>query len=328
MTERPRLVVLDAFTMGQGDNPWDAIAAQGELILHDRTPKNLVLERARGAQVLFTNKTPLDAATIAALPELACICVLATGYNVVDIQAAADRGIPVCNVPGYSTQSVAQHVLAVTLELFTKASRHARAVAEGRWSSCPDFCFWDAPVAELSGKTMGIVGFGGIGQRVGELAHAFGMNVMAYNPRPKAVPGYSPFAFATLEELFASADVITLHCPLTPENTDMVGGALLASMKQTAFLVNTARGPLVDEAALAAALRGGKIAGAALDVVREEPIRPDNPLLGAPGCLITPHVAWASVEARRTLMAQSAENLRAFLAGAPRNVVNGVGPKA
>ena len=327
MTEKPRLVVLDAFTMGQGDNPWDAIAAQGELVLHDRTPKDQVLARARGAQVLFTNKTPLDAETIAALPELACICVLATGYNIVDTEAAAARAIPVCNVPGYSTQSVAQHVLAVTLELFTKASRHARAVAEGRWSKSPDFCFWDAPVVELSGKTMGIVGFGGIGQRVGELAHAFGMNVLAYNPRPKAGPGYSPFAFASLTELFASADVITLHCPLTPENTDMVGGALLASMKQTAFLVNTARGPLVDEAALAAALRGGKIAGAALDVVREEPIRPDNPLLGVPNCLITPHVAWASVEARRTLMAQSAENLRAFLAGAPRNVVNGADTK-
>lgn len=322
MTQKPHLVVLDGYTMGQGDNPWDGIAAQGELTLYDRTPPDLVVERSRSAAVLFTNKTPIGAAAIAALPELRCICVLATGYNVVDIAAAAARGIPVCNVPGYSTQSVAQHVLAATLELFTKVSRHARAVAEGRWSASPDFCFWDAPVAELYGKTMGIVGFGGIGQRVGELAHAFGMRVLAYNPRPKAAPGYAPFAFATLGELFAQADVITLHCPLTPENTGMVGGALLASMKPTAFLVNTARGPLVDEAALAQALHRGKIAGAALDVVCEEPIRPGHPLLAAPNCLITPHVAWASVEARRTLMAQSAENLRVFLAGAPRNVVN------
>ena len=327
MLNAPRLVVLDGYTMGQGDNPWDSIATQGELTLHDRTPKELVVERARGAQVLFTNKTPIDAEAMAALPELRCICVLATGYNVVDTAAASKRGIPVCNVPGYSTQSVAQHVLAVTLELFTKAARNARAVAKGRWSACPDFCFWDVPVAELYGKTMGIVGFGGIGQRVGELAHAFGMRVLAYNPRPKAAPGYAPFAFATLQELFVQADVVTLHCPLTPENIGMVGGELLASMKPTAYLVNTARGPLVDETALARALTAGNIAGAALDVVCEEPIRPENPLLAAPNCLITPHVAWASVEARRTLMAQSAENLRAFLAGTPRNVVNGVAAK-
>lgn len=324
MTQIPRLVVLDGYTMGQGDNPWDAIAAQGELTIYDRTPAELVVERARGARVLFTNKTPISAEAIAALPDLGCICVLATGYNVVDIAAAAARGIPVCNVPGYSTQSVAQHVMAVTLELFTKASRHARAVAAGKWAQSPDFCFWESPVAELFGKTMGIVGFGGIGQRVGELAHAFGMRVLAYNPRPKPAPGYVPFAFAPLEELFSQSDVVSLHCPLTPENEGLVGGDLLASMKPTAYLVNTARGQLVDEAALISSLRYGMLAGAALDVVRVEPMRDDDPLLKAPNCLITPHVAWASVEARRTLMAQSAENLRAFLAGTPRNVVNGV----
>ena len=319
-----KIAVLDAYTMGQ-DISWELLAEQGELTLYDRTPPELVLERARGAQVLLTNKTVLDAATIAALPELKCIGVLATGYNVVDIKAAAARGIPVCNVPGYSPPAVAQHVLAVTLELFGKACRHARAVAEGRWGAQPDFCFWDAPVVELSGKTFGLVGFGAIGQRVAELANAFGMQVLAYVPRPKPLPPYGPFDFGTLEQVFTHADVVSLHCPLTPENENMVDAKLLSLMKPTAFLVNTARGPLVDEAALAAALTAGKLGGAALDVVRQEPISPDNPLLSAPNCLITPHVAWASVEARRRLLGIAAANLRAFLAGSPQNVVNGVG---
>ncbi|MBI5518647.1 MAG: D-2-hydroxyacid dehydrogenase [Desulfovibrio sp.] len=319
-----RIVVLDAFTMGQ-DVYWELIGDQGELVLYDRTEPRDVQERARGAQVLFTNKTVLDAGTINALPDLKCICVLATGYNVVDIAAAAARGIPVCNVPGYSPPAVAQHVMAVTLELFGKACRHAQAVAQGRWSAQPDFCFWDAPITELANKTFGIVGFGAIGRRVGELAHAFGMNVLCHVPRPKELPDYGPFAFATLADLFEDSDVVSLHCPLTAENENMVDAKLLSRMKPTAFLVNTARGPLVDETALAAALTAGKLGGAALDVVREEPIRPDNPLLSAPNCLITPHVAWASVEARRRLMGIAAANLRAFLAGSPQNVVNGVG---
>lgn len=324
MTARPRIVVLDAFTMGQ-DVSWQGLAAQGELILHDRTPSEQVLERARGAQVLFTNKTVLGREVIEALPELGCICLLATGYNVVDVQAAAQRGIPVCNVPGYSPPSVAQHVLAVTLELFGKACRHARAVAEGRWGAQPDFCFWDAPIMELAGKTFGVVGFGAIGQRVAELAHAFGMNVLAHAPRPKPAPGYAPFAFAPLDELFAQSDVVSLHCPLTADNENMVDARLLSLMRPTAFLVNTARGQLVDENALAEALKSGALGGAALDVVRQEPIRADNPLLHAPNCLITPHVAWASAEARTRLLAMAAENLRAFLAGRPQNVVNGLG---
>ncbi len=324
MSQKPRIVVLDAFTMGQ-DVYWELIGDQGELVLHDRTAPAEVLKRAQGAQVLFTNKTVLGAEVINALPELKCICVLATGYNVVDIAAAAARGIPVCNVPGYSPPAVAQHVMAVTLELFGKACRHAKAVSEGRWSAQPDFCFWDAPITELANKTFGIVGFGAIGSRVAELAHAFGMNVLCHVPRPKELPDYGPFAFATLQDLFEDSDVVSLHCPLTAENENMVDAKLLARMKPTAFLVNTARGPLVDEAALAAALKNGTLAGAALDVVREEPIRPDNPLLSAPNCLITPHVAWASVEARRRLLGIAAANVRAFLAGAPQNVVNGVG---
>lgn len=324
MTERPRIVVLDAFTMGQ-DISWEIIASQGELHLYDRTAPGQLLERARGAQVLFTNKTVLDAASIAALPELACICVLATGYNVVDLAAAAARGIPVCNVPGYSPPAVAQHVMAVVLEMFTHVSQHAQAVRQGRWSAQPDFCFWDAPVVELAGKTFGLVGYGDIGHRVAMLANAFGMSVLAYVPRPKPLPPFGPFAFAPLDEVFAQSDVVSLHCPLTKDNENMVDARLLSLMKPTAYLVNTARGPLVDEGALAAALTAGKLAGAALDVVREEPIRPDNPLLKAPNCLITPHVAWASREARARLLGIAAGNLQAFLAGKPRNVVNGVG---
>lgn len=323
MSEKPRLVVLDGYTMGR-DVSWQGISGQGELVMHDRTEPGETLERSRGAQVLITNKTVLDASIINALPDLKCILVLATGYNVVDIKAAAARGIPVCNVPGYSPPSVAQHVLAVVLEMFTHVSQHARAVAAGRWGEQPDFCFWDAPIAELSGKTFGVVGFGDIGRRVAELAHAFGMDVLAHVPRPKPAPGYAPFAFAGLDELFAKSDVVSLHCPLTAENENMVDARLLSLMKPTAFLVNTARGPLIDEAALAAALNAGTLAGAALDVVRVEPITADNPLLRAKNCMITPHVAWASAEARQRLLDIAAGNLAAFLAGAPRNVVNGV----
>ena len=321
MTARPRLVVMDGYTMGQ-DVSWQALADLGPLTVYDRTSPEQVLERALGAEVLLTNKTVLDAALIDALPDLKCILLLATGYNVVDIAAASRRGIPVCNVPGYSPPSVAQHVLSVVLEMFTPTSRHARAVAEGRWSAQPDFCFWDAAPVELAGKTFGVVGFGAIGQKVAALAHAFGMNVLAHVPRPKPAPGYEPFAFAGLDELFASADVVSLHCPLTADNENMVDARLLGLMKPTACLVNTARGQLVDEAALARALSSGQLGGAALDVVRVEPIRPDNPLLKAPNCLITPHVAWASLEARTRLMAGVAANLAAFLAGAPQNVVN------
>lgn len=323
MTAKPRLVVLDGYTMGS-DVSWQVLADLGELTVFDRTAPDLVLTRSRGAQVLCTNKTVLDAATIRALPDLTCILVLATGHNVVNSAAARARGIPVCNVPGYSPPSVAQHVLSVVLEMFSHTSRHARAVAAGRWSAQPDFCFWDAPVVELSGKTFGVVGFGAIGRRVAELAHAFGMNVLAYAPRPKPAPGYAPFAFAGLDELFATSDVVSLHCPLTPDNENLVDARLLSLMKPTARLVNTARGQLVDEAALAHALAEGQLAGAALDVVRVEPIRPGNPLLAAPNCLITPHVAWASLEARTRLMDGVAANLAAFLAGTPQNVVNQV----
>jgi glycerate dehydrogenase len=316
------IVVLDGYTLNPGDNPWEELEALGELTVFDRTSPAQVVERGRPAEILLTNKTPVSRESIARLPLLRYIGVLATGYNIVDAQAAAERGIPVTNVPEYGTRSVAQFVFALLLELCHRAGRHDQAVREGQWARRGDFSFWDSPLVELSGKTMAIVGFGRIGRQVGELAHAFGMEVLAVDPHPGPPPLYAPFAWALLEQACALADVLSLNCALTEDNRGLVGAGLLARMKPTAFLINAARGPLVDEAALAAALNAGALAGAALDVVREEPIRADNPLLAARNCLLTPHIAWATLEARRRLMNEAAENLRAFLAGTVRNRVN------
>jgi glycerate dehydrogenase len=304
-----------------GEVPWDAIAALGELTVHARTPPALVVERARGAEIVLTNKTPLDAATLAALPALRYISVLATGYNVVDVAAARALGIAVSNVPEYGTRAVGQFVMAVLLELCHRVRRHAELVRAGAWMRCPDFSFWEGPLLDLEGRTIGIVGFGRIGQEVGRLAHAFGMRVLANSRRREATAPY-PFAWGTVEELAEQADVLTLHCPLTAENEGMVNAALLARMRPTAWLINTARGGLVNEADLAAALRAGRLAAAAVDVVSHEPMRVDNPLHGAPNLLITPHIAWASVGARRRLMAETAANIAAYLAGTPRHVVS------
>lgn len=321
-----RIVVLDGYTLNPGDNPWDAVAALGELTVHDRTPREAIRDRAAGAHMVLTNKTPLDADTIAALPDLAYIGVLATGYDVVDIRAAAARSIPVCNVPGYGTEAVAQHVFAFLLELCRRIARHDASVKVGNWSANKDWCFWETTQIELTGKTMGIVGFGNMGKRVGQIANAFGMKVLAYSPNTRTMPGYEPFAYVSLDELFARSDVVTLHCPLTDATRGMVNRVRLASMKQGAILINTARGPLLDEAAVAAALNDNHLGGLGVDVVAVEPIRPDNPLLTAKNCLITPHLAWATLTARQTLMRVTADNIRAFLAGAPTNVVNA--PKA
>jgi glycerate dehydrogenase len=319
-----RIVVLDGHTLNPGDNPWDELATLGELTVHARSAPGEVLERARGAEVVLTNKTVLDAATLAALPELRFVAVLATGYNVVDVAAARAHGIHVANVPEYGTDSVAQHVLALLLELTSAVAEHDAAVRAGEWQRCPDFSFWHRPPLELAGLTMGIVGFGRIGRRVGELAHALGMRVVA-SGRPGGArsdaPAWPGFAWCDVDELFATADVVTLHCPLTADNTGFVGDALLGSMKRTAYLINTARGPLIDEPALARALAAGRPAGAALDVVSVEPIRADNPLLRAPNCILTPHLAWASLAARRRLMSTAVANVRAFLTGTPVNLV-------
>lgn len=318
-----RIVVLDGYTLNPGDNSWDGVASLGDLTVYERSGDDEIVTRARGAQVVVTNKTPLTAETIAALPDLGFIAVTATGYNVVDVAAASARGIPVSNVPEYGTDSVAQFTMALLLELASRVGEHDRAVREGEWAAQPDFCFWHTSPVELAGLTMGIVGFGAIGRRVGELAHAFGMSVLAAG-RPggsRQAPDFAPFEWVEIDELFRRSDVVSLHCPLTSENAGFMDAARFATMKRSAFFVNTARGALVDEAALADALRDGVIAGAALDVASSEPIRPDNPLLGAPHCILTPHMAWGTLAARRRLMQTTIENIQAFLDGRPQNVV-------
>lgn len=315
-----KIVVLDGYTANPGDLDWSPLAALGELIVHERTPAALTLERAAGARVLLTNKVILGAREMAALPELRCIGVLATGYNVVDTVAAKERGVVVTNVPAYSTPSVAQHVFALLLELTRGVGRHADLVRAGRWSASPDFAFWATPQVELAGLTIGIVGFGAIGQAVARIALAFGMRVLVHTrtPNPASWPEVD---FVGLDALLARADVVSLHCPLTEETRGMINAPRLAAMKSTAYLLNTGRGPLVDEAALAAALKAGQIAGAGLDVLSVEPPPADNPLLTAPNCIITPHLAWATRAARQRLLDVAIDNVRAFLEGKRQNVV-------
>ena len=310
-----KIVVLDGYTENPGDLSWGPLQELGELTVYDRTPPEAVLERIGDAEAIYTNKTVLSRELIQAMPSVRFIGVLATGYNVVDVQAARERGIVVCNIPTYGTDAVAQYVFALLLELCHRVAHHAQAVQEGRWTACPDFCFWDYPLIELSGKTMGIVGYGRIGQRTAQIARAFGMQVLAYDAFVQAgecVP---------LDELLERSDVVSLHCPLFPETKHIIRGETIARMKDGAILINTSRGPLVDEAALREALTSGKLYGAAVDVVSTEPVQPDNPLLGLENCLITPHIAWAPRESRQRLMDIAVENLRCFLRGAPQNIV-------
>lgn len=319
-----KMVVLDGYTLNPGDNPWDEVASFGELTLYDRTPAEMVVERSRGAQVLLTNKTVLSAATLAALPELRLVCVLATGYNVVDLEKSAERGIPVVNVPEYGSDSVAQHAIALLLELTNRVAQYHQAVARGDWSASPDFTLVGEPLTELCGKSIGIVGLGRIGARVARIAQALGMEVLAYNPRHRVAPEGISLRWLGLDQLFSQADVVSLHCPLNNENEGMVNQRTLSLMKPQALVINTSRGGLVVERDLAEALNGGRIAGAAVDVAVREPIPADSPLLGAKNCIVTPHIAWATLAARRRLLAATAANIASFLAGKPRNVVNGV----
>lgn len=316
MTTPTRIVVLDGYTLNPGDLSWSSLEELGPVTLHDHTPPELTLERAQGAPIVLTNKTVLSADTLRALPELRYVGVLATGYNVVDITVAAERGIAVTNVPGYAAASVSQAVFALILELSNRTGDHARAVSEGRWAKSRDFCFWDTPLVELSGLTLGIVGFGAIGRDVSNIARAFGMRVIVHSRR--LVDGEENVSF---DDLFARADVISLHCPLTPETKGLVNAERLSQMKPSAFLINTGRGPLIDEAALADALNRGQIAGAGLDVLGKEPPAADNPLFTAKNCFITPHIAWATKASRERLLATSVANVRAFLAGAPQNLI-------
>lgn len=316
-----KLVFLDAGSIGDDIN-WPDFSRFGEVMLHEYTEKDQVIERIKDADFAFTNKVMIRAEHIAAAPRLRYIGVLATGYNQVDLEASAQRGIPVCNVPDYSSSSVVQHVFTLLLALASSLCNLTASVRAGSWAKSRQFCYWDKPIVELRDKTMGIVGFGDIGSAVGEAAQCFGMKVLAYAPRPKKAPAYTPFAFVSLEELFRQSDVVSMHCPLTPETKGMVNAALLRKMKKTAFLINTARGPLVNEPDLAAALREGVIAGAGLDVVSREPMPDDNPLREISNCLITPHVAWSSAEARTRLMDGVFGNVQAFLNGRPSNVRN------
>jgi glycerate dehydrogenase len=319
-----KIIVLDGHTLAADGNSWDALLPLGQVEVHDRSSPDEVAERSRGAAVLVTNKARIPAEVIDGCPTLRFIAVSATGFDCVEVAAASRRGIPVSNVPEYGTDSVAQFTFALLLELCHHAGRHADAVHDGAWARSPDFCFWETPLVELAGKTMGVVGLGRIGQRVGELAHAFGMAVLAHGRSHSAGPAYQPFAWAGLDELFSRADVISLHCPLNPQTAGLVNRERLALVRAGAFLINTSRGGLVVERDLAEALNEGRLAGAALDVVSDEPIRPDTPLLSARNCLITPHVAWATREARRRLLEATVANVAGFLAGRPTNVVNGL----
>ena len=308
-----KIVILDGATLNPGDLSWAGLQQLGPCVIHDRTAAADIVARAREAEIILTNKTVLSAATLAQLPGLRYIGVLATGYNVVDAAAARARHIPVTNIPAYGTMSVAQHTLALLLELTNHVGRHAGSVRAGQWSKCPDFCYAETPLVELDGKTLGLVGAGRIAQAVARLGEAFGM---------KAIFATRRGGRAELERVLAAADVVSLHCPLTPETRELINATTLARMKPSAFLLNTSRGPLVAEADLAAALNAGRLAGAAVDVLSTEPPAADNPLLSADNCLVTPHQAWATQAARQRLMTTAVENVRAFLAGTPRNVVN------
>lgn len=317
-----QIVILDGYTENPGDLSWAGFEALGALTVYDRTPPDEILGRIGGAEVVYTNKTPLSRQTLSAAPNLKYVGVLATGYNVVDVQAAKELGIAVTNIPTYGTAAVAQYTIALLLELCHHVGGHAQAVAQGQWSAQPDFCFWNYPLIELADKVMGLVGCGRIGQAVARIARALGMRVLAYDPARPAGQEEDGILYQPLAQVLGEADVLSLHCPLTPDNERMINGRTLAQVKRGVLLINTARGGLIDEAALRSALEEGRVGGAALDVVSQEPIAPENPLLGAPNCLITPHIAWAPRESRQRLMDIAVHNLSSFLAGSPVNVVN------
>ena len=316
-----KIVVLDGYALNPGDLSWDFLAQFGEYTVYDRTPEDMIVSRIGDGEIVLINKTPITAATLEACPSIKLICVLATGYNVVDTAAAKEKGIPVCNVPDYGTAAVAQFTFALLLELCHQVGHHAQTVREGKWYDCPDFCYWDTPQLELAGKTIGIIGFGRIGRAVGRIAKAFGMNVIAYN-RSQCEEGKAIGKYVSLDELLATADVISLHCPLAAENTGLINADTIARMKNGVILLNTARGPLVDEAAITAALEAGKVRGFACDVVSAEPMKEDNPLKSAPNCIVTPHMAWAPVESRQRIADCTGRSIRAFLEGNPINTVN------
>ncbi len=317
-----RIVAVDGHALNPGDLDWAPLRELGELTVHARSTPSEMVQRLRHAHAVLTNKAAITDELLAQLPQLRYVGVTATGVNIVDLAAAARRHVVVTNVPGYSTDSVAQHVFALLLELVNRVGEHDAAVHRGQWAGAPDFSFTLATTYELAGRTLGIVGLGAIGQRVARIAQALNMNVAAAHQSSMSRVTLAGIRWLPVDELFAQSDVVSLHCPLTEQTRMLVNAARLWSMKKTAYLINTGRGPLVDEPALARALREGALAGAGLDVLSLEPPRSDNPLLTAPRCVITPHIAWATREARVRLMRITADNLRSFLAGQPVNVVN------
>lgn len=317
-----KLVVLDGYTLNPGDLSWDEMKQFGDLQVYDRTPEGQIVERCKDAEIIFTNKTPLREQVLEQLPSLKYIGVLATGYNVVDVDYAKKRGIVVANVPGYGTASVVQMTFALLLELCQHVQSHSDSVRNGDWAASPDFCYWNYSLIELEGKTIGIIGFGMIGQKVADVATAFGMNIIGQSRRQRDQSHRKNFRWAELPELLRESDVVSIHCPLFPETQGLINKESLKLMKSSAFLLNTSRGPIIVDQDLADALNAGVIAGAGIDVLSVEPPPENNPLFKAKNCLITPHIAWATKEARSRLMDMVGQNLSLFLKGKPINVVN------
>ncbi|MEG2420831.1 MAG: D-2-hydroxyacid dehydrogenase [Oscillospiraceae bacterium] len=316
-----KIVVLDGYTENPGDLSWAGLEALGSVTVYDRTEPEKILSRIGDADTVLLNKTPITAATLACCPQLKYIGVLATGYNVVDTSAAKAQGVVVCNIPTYGTTAVAQFVFALLLELCHHVGDHGHSTQSGRWAACPDFCYWDTPLVELAGKTMGFIGFGRIGQNAAQIAKAFGMEILAYDAYEND-SGRALGTYVTLDELLARSHVVSLHCPLFPETTGLINRTSIAKMRDGAMLINTSRGPLIVDEDLAEALNSGKLAGAGLDVLSAEPPQAENPLLTAQNCIVTPHIAWAPRESRSRLMDIAVDNVRHFAAGAPINVVN------
>ena len=317
-----KIVVLDGYTVNPGDLSWSGMEELGEVTGYDRTPEELIAERIKDAEIVYTNKTPVSKSTLEACPSIKYIGVLATGYNVVDIEAAKEKGIPVSNIPAYGTEAVAQFTIALLLELCHHIGAHSQCVMEGDWTKSKDFCFWNYPLTELAGKTMGIIGFGRIGQATAKIAQALGMNILAFSRNRNESMESEPCRYADFDELLANSDVISLHCPLLPSTLGIINKETIAKMKDNVMILNSSRGPLIAETDLMEALNSGKVGGAAVDVVSVEPMKADNPQLKAKNCIITPHIAWAPKETRQRLMNIAVDNLKSYLNGRPGNIVN------
>lgn len=317
-----KTVILDSFALNPGDLSWDWLKNLTECEIYDRTPADKIISRCEGADIVITNKTPLPKCVLEKLTALKFIALESTGYNIVDTDYCKERGIPVCNIPSYSTEAVAQLTFSLILEITNAVALHSESVKNGEWTACPDFCYWKIPLTELSGKTLGIVGFGQIGRRVADIAEAFNMNVIAVSGHKTDQPHRKNFRWVNTEELKQCADIISFHCPLNKNTENLCNEEFLDGCRDGVIIINTSRGPVIDEKALAAALRNGKVRGAGVDVLSSEPPKADNPLLSAPNCFITPHIAWAGFETRKRLMAILESNVKSYLAGNPQNVVN------